>query len=202
MYNENKLLWTDPTVDGIKTGYTAAAENCLVASMTKNGRQFIGVILKSPGHEIWADMQTMFDYGFTQFKDTILKPSGAVISTITVNNEPVNLILDQPIYMTQKLNEQSPALNLRVIPAYTTALTSVNEGQVIANVEVLDGKTLLNTIPLKSARSISPPTQKKTALSHSLSWIAGLILMFVVIIMLVLRKIYADRRWRSQIGLP
>lgn len=199
MVNENKLLWRDTTVDGIKTGYTAAAQNCLVASMTKNGRQLIGVILKSPGGEMYPDMQDMFEYGFTQFSYTVYKPSGAIISTITVDNNLVNLILDRPIYMTQKLNEQSPALNLRIIPAYTNAPTSVEEGQVIANVEVLDGKTLLNTFPLKSARSIPPRTQKKTVLSYYLPWITGLMLMFVVLTLHLRRKKYSSRRLLRQI---
>ncbi len=30
--NRNRLLWTDPTVDGVKTGFTEAAGYCLVAS--------------------------------------------------------------------------------------------------------------------------------------------------------------------------
>ncbi|HEY8909269.1 MAG TPA: D-alanyl-D-alanine carboxypeptidase family protein [Desulfosporosinus sp.] len=199
MVNENKLLWRDSTVDGIKTGYTAAAENCLVASVSKDGRQFIGVILKSPGREIWTDMQAMFDYGFTQFKDTIFKPTGAVLSTINVNNEPVNLILDRPIFRTQKLNDENQALTLHVIPAYTTAPTSVEEGQVMANVEVLDGETLLNTFPLKSARTIPQQTQTKTVASFYLSWTSRIILMFVVLTLLISRKIYTDRRWRRQI---
>lgn len=199
MVNENKLLWRDSAVDGIKTGYTAVAENCLVASVTKDGRQFIGVILKSPGREIYTDMQAMFDYGFTQFKDTVYKPSGSVISTINVNNEPVDLILDRPIYMTQKLDQPSPTLNLHVLPAYNTALTSVEKGQIITKVEVLDGKTLLDTFPLKSARSISPPIEKKPTLSYYLSWITGLILMCVVSVLLISRKVYIDRRWRRQI---
>lgn len=198
MVNENKLLWRDSTVDGIKTGYTAAAQNCLVASVTKDGRQFIGVILKSPGREIYTDMQAMFDYGFTQFKDTVYKPSGSVLSTITVNDESVNLIIDRPIYMTQKLDEPSSALNLHVVPVYTTALTSVEEGQVIANVEVLDGNTLLNTFPLKSARSVPPQTPKKTINSYALSWINGAMIIFVALALLVSRKIYLDCRWRRQ----
>jgi len=144
-------------------------------------------------------MQAMFDYGFTQYKDTVFKPSGAVLSTITVNNEPVNLILDRPIYMTQKLDEPSPTLNLHVLPADNTALTSVEKGQILARVEVLDGKTLLNTFPLKSARSILPQTQKKTALSYYLSWITGLMLLFVVSAFLISRKMYIDRRWRRHI---
>lgn len=198
MVNENKLLWRDSTVDGIKTGYTAAAQNCLVASVTKDGRQFIGVILKSPGREIYTDMQAMFEFGFTQFKETIFKPAGSVISTIMVNNEPVDLIIDRPIYMTQKLNEQSLGLNLRVRPTSSSPLSSVKEGQVVAQVEILDGKTLVSTLPLKSTRTIIPPTLKSSVRANYLSWIMGFMLMVVVLSLLISQKLYADRRWRRK----
>ncbi len=201
MVNENKLLWRDSAIDGIKPGYTAAAQNCLVASVTKDGRQFIGVILKSPGREIYTDMQAMFEFGFTQFKDTIFKPSGAIISTITVSNEPVNLILDRPIYMTQKIDDQSSVLDLRVIPNSSSPLNSVKEGQVVAQVEVLDGDTLVNTLPLKSTRTISLPTLKSSVRSNYVSWFTGLMLMGAVFALLISRKILADRRWRRQMRL-
>ncbi|TGE31292.1 D-alanyl-D-alanine carboxypeptidase [Desulfosporosinus sp. Sb-LF] len=191
MVNENKLLWRDSAVDGIKTGYTAAAQNCLVASVTKDGRQLIGVILKSPGREIYTDMQDMFEYGFTQYKQTILKPTGSVISTAMVNNEPMNLIIDRPIYITTKLNEQSPTLDLRVIPTYTSALTSVEEGQVLANVEVLNKGTLLNTLPLKSSRSISAPTKQVKTHSY-LPWVIGIIIMGIILPLFIWNKRYSD----------
>jgi D-alanyl-D-alanine carboxypeptidase len=146
MVNENKLLWRDTTVDGIKTGYTAAAQNCLVASVTKDGRQLIGVILKSPGREIYTDMQAMFEFGFTQFKET-------------------------------------------------------EEGQVVAQVEILDGNTLVSTLPLKSALTILPQTLKSRVRSNYLSWITGLILMVIVLSLLIRQKIDADRRWRRQMRL-
>ena len=201
MVNENKLLWRDSAVDGIKTGYTAAAQNCLVASVTKDGRQFIGVILKSPGREIYTDMQAMFEYGFTQYKETILKPAGSVISTLMVNNEPVNLILDRPIYMTQKLDEKGSVLNLHVVPTSSSPLSAVKEGQVVAQVEIREGNTLVSTLPLKSTRTIFPPTLKSSVRSNYLSWITGLMLMGVVISLLISRKVYADRRWRRQSDL-
>ena len=202
MRNENKLLFRDTTVDGIKTGYTVAAQNCLVASVTKDGRQFIGVILKSPGHEIWTDMQSMFEFGFTQFKGTIFKPSGSIISTMMVNNEAVNLTIDRPIYMTQKNNDQSSPLNLRVIkPTSSSPLSSVTEGQVVANVEVSDGDILLNTLPLKSSRTILPPKYTSSLHSNYISWIKGFMALGVVLLLLVIRKIYANRRWRRRMQL-
>jgi len=201
MVNENKLLWRDSNVDGIKTGYTTAAQNCLVASVTKDGRQLIGVILKSPGREIYTDMQAMFEYGFTQFEETVFKPSGSVIATIKVNNSPVDLIIDRPIYMTQKLHEQSPVLSLHVIPTSSSPLSSVQADQIVAQVEILDGNELVNTLPLKSSRTISPSLANRLR-SNYISWLKGFILLGVVILLLISQKKYADRRWRRQIQHP
>jgi len=201
MVNENKLLWRDSAVDGIKTGYTAAAQNCLVASASKDGRQLIGVILKSPGREIYTDMQNMFEYGFTQFENTIVKPAGAVISTITVNSEPVDLILDRPIYMTQKISEQQATLNLRVSPKSNSQLTSVEAGQVVAQVEVLEGETHLDTFPLITSKSVQPEPAKKPLGSPFFTWIIGTIILTGVLFFF--NSINKNRRntryWRRQV---
>jgi len=201
MMNENKLLWRDSAIDGIKPGYTAAAQNCLVASVTKDGRQFIGVFLKSPGREIYTDMQALLEFGFSQFRGTVFKPSGSIISTIMVSNEPVNLILDRPIYMTQKLGEQSSVLDLKVVPTSSNPLSTVKEGQIVAQVEVLDGNTLVSTLPLKATRTIVPPTLKSSVGSNYFSWTSGFMVLGVVLTLVISRKILADRRWRRQIQL-
>lgn len=201
MVNENKLLWRDSGVDGIKTGYTAAAENCLVASMTRDGRQLIGVILKSPGREIYTDMQAMFDYGYTQYSDKVFKPAGSIVSSITVNNESVGLKTDRPIYLTQNVNDQTPPnLSLKVI-ATSSTLPSVQEGQEVARVEVYDGTTLLDTLPLRASRTILSKKTDQKASPNYLSWLVGIIFIGVVFSLLYSRKIYADRRSRKRILL-
>jgi D-alanyl-D-alanine carboxypeptidase (penicillin-binding protein 5/6) len=37
--NRNRLLWVDPSVDGVKTGNTEAAGYCLIASSRRGGRR-------------------------------------------------------------------------------------------------------------------------------------------------------------------
>jgi D-alanyl-D-alanine carboxypeptidase (penicillin-binding protein 5/6) len=46
-YNRNKLLWKDPTVDGLKTGHTDAAGFCLVGSAVRDKQRWIAVVLGS-----------------------------------------------------------------------------------------------------------------------------------------------------------
>lgn len=199
LVNQNKLLWRDSSVDGIKLGYTAAAQNCLVASVSKNGRQLIGVILKSPGPEIYTDMQAMFDYGFSQFISTVYKPSDAVISSIMVNNQSVDLILDRPLYITQKLDEQK-RIELRVSLLNSRGLSSVEEGQVVAQVQVLDGSTHLDTYPLKASRSVEPEVIKQTLPSLTF-WIIGTIVLGGILIFISNKKRNSARYWRRQARL-
>jgi D-alanyl-D-alanine carboxypeptidase len=43
--NRNRLLWRDPSVDGLKTGHTEEAGYCLVASAERNGMRIISVVM-------------------------------------------------------------------------------------------------------------------------------------------------------------
>lgn len=61
--NTNRLLWSYPFADGIKTGTTKAAGACLVASATKNNYQLIAVVLHSDDR--FGDCLRLFEYGFS-----------------------------------------------------------------------------------------------------------------------------------------
>src|SRR5256885_3540746 len=43
--NRNRLLWIDPSVDGVKTGHTEAAGYCLIASSKRGPRRLLSVLL-------------------------------------------------------------------------------------------------------------------------------------------------------------
>ncbi len=60
--NTNKFLKTYPGASGVKTGYTQAAGDCLVASARRGGVQLVVVLLNDD--ERWADAAKLLDYGF------------------------------------------------------------------------------------------------------------------------------------------
>jgi D-alanyl-D-alanine carboxypeptidase (penicillin-binding protein 5/6) len=67
--NRNKLLWRDSTVDGLKTGYTAEAGYCLVASAKKDGQRLISVVLGASSTEGRAqESQKILTYGMRFFE--------------------------------------------------------------------------------------------------------------------------------------
>ncbi|MGB0127936.1 MAG: D-alanyl-D-alanine carboxypeptidase family protein [Rhodocyclaceae bacterium] len=70
--NRNRLLWTDPTVDGVKTGHTEAAGYCLIASAKRGPRRLLSVVLGAASEGVRAqESQKLLNYGF-QFYDTVV----------------------------------------------------------------------------------------------------------------------------------
>lgn len=67
--NRNKLLWSDHTVDGLKTGYTKKAGYNLVVSANRVEMRLISVVLGSTSVEArTAQTQKILDYGFRFFE--------------------------------------------------------------------------------------------------------------------------------------
>lgn len=176
MINENKLLWRDPSITGMKTGYTAAAGNCLVTSASREGRDLIAVILKSPGREIYTDMQKLLDYGFNQYENHTYKSIGDKITTIQVQNQEVNLLAQNPIWITQKKGESAQEPNIRIISPPPN-LSEVETGQVLTQLEVWEGDNRIAIVPLTADRTVKSKVNvlknKKLWLVFSLILLAG-----------------------------
>ena len=73
--NRNRLLWLDPTVDGMKTGHTDGAGYCMIASARRpNGglqRRLISVVLgTSSDQSRTQESQKLLNWGFQNF-DTV-----------------------------------------------------------------------------------------------------------------------------------
>lgn len=69
--NRNRLLWIDPTVDGLKTGHTEAAGYCLVSSAKRGTRRLISVVLGAASDSVRAqESLKLLNYGF-QFYDAV-----------------------------------------------------------------------------------------------------------------------------------
>jgi len=67
--NRNALLYTDPSVDGLKTGHTEEAGFCLVTSSKRNEMRLITVILNTHSAQARADeTREMLGWGFSNFE--------------------------------------------------------------------------------------------------------------------------------------
>ena len=66
--NRNRLLFIDPTVDGVKTGHTEAAGYCLISSALRDKRRLLSVVLGTASDNARAsESQKLLNWGFISY---------------------------------------------------------------------------------------------------------------------------------------
>jgi D-alanyl-D-alanine carboxypeptidase (penicillin-binding protein 5/6) len=73
-------------ISGIKTGYTVAAQNCLVASAERGNQRLIAVVLKANGREVYVDIHKLLNYGFNNYEKVKIATKGQFVDNIKVAN--------------------------------------------------------------------------------------------------------------------
>jgi serine-type D-Ala-D-Ala carboxypeptidase (penicillin-binding protein 5/6) len=115
--NRNRLLWSDPTVDGMKTGHLEASGWSIVATATRlrgKGdaafeRRLIAVVLGAPSDAVRAqDALRLLNYGYAAFDTVRLYRSGATLVRAEVwkgNSAEVPLGPDRDVFVTLPADE-------------------------------------------------------------------------------------------------
>ena len=81
--NRNRLLFIDPSVDGVKTGHTDSAGYCLIASAKRDQRRLLSVVLGTRSDGARAmESQKLLNYGFQFFETVRLYPGNHAVSTM------------------------------------------------------------------------------------------------------------------------
>jgi D-alanyl-D-alanine carboxypeptidase (penicillin-binding protein 5/6) len=141
--NRNRLLWTDASVDGVKTGHTDAAGWCLIASAKHGERRVLAVVLGAASDAARAnEAQKLLTWGFQAFDTVQLYQSGKVLVTLKVwkgtrNDVPAGFLADR--YLTlPKGKADKLALTM---DAMEPLLAPIARAQRVGTVKVaLEGK--------------------------------------------------------------
>jgi len=161
--NRNALLYTDPSVDGLKTGHTEAAGYCLVTSSRRNDMRLITVILNTNSAQARADhTRALLGWGFSNFeKATPIQPN-TVVTTAKVSFGKVDTVdagLGAPWMLTVPRGQQvqtsvelTPGLEAPVTKGAvigkvvaTSKGKPVGEAPLVAQVDVERAGLLLRT---------------------------------------------------------
>ena len=155
-YNRNRLLWRDPSVDGLKTGHTEAAGYCIVTSALRDDMRLIAVVLgATTSNARTAAAQKLLDYGFEHYETHKLYSAGQEISVARVwGGEPA----DAPLGLAHDLFVTIPR---GLYPSLTASMSvpvelvaPLQTGAAVGEVNVrLDGQPLSN-VPLVTLQQV------------------------------------------------
>ena len=106
--NRNRLLWLDPTVDGLKTGHTEAAGFCLAATAKRGegdkARRLISVVLGTTSDVARTqESQKLLNFGFQFFDSQRLYKKGEAIATPEIfkgTQNTIKLGFDKDVWLT------------------------------------------------------------------------------------------------------
>jgi D-alanyl-D-alanine carboxypeptidase (penicillin-binding protein 5/6) len=102
--NRNRLLWLDPTVDGVKTGFTEAAGYCLVASARRGERRLVSVVMGAQSDALrMSENHKLLNFGFLAYDTQRLYRKGEVVATPEIfkgTSATVKLGFDRDVWLT------------------------------------------------------------------------------------------------------
>lgn len=83
--NRNRLLFIDPTVDGVKTGHTEAAGYCLISSAKREQRRLLSVVLGTASDSARAsESHKLLNWGFLSFDSVMIQPASQALADVRV----------------------------------------------------------------------------------------------------------------------
>ena len=144
--NRNRLLWLDPTVDGMKTGYTENAGYCLIASARRGQRRMMAVVLGTASDAARAqEAQKLLNFGFQIYDGVRVYEKNATVNTLKVwKGSPSDLkavladdlVVSVPAGSGDKIKAEFIGQEPLIAP--------VSRGQRVGTVKViLDGKSIV-----------------------------------------------------------
>jgi D-alanyl-D-alanine carboxypeptidase (penicillin-binding protein 5/6) len=156
LLNKNKLLTMMPGADGVKTGYVKESGQCLVASASRDGWRLIAVLLDSP--ELWAEAQTLLDYGFGNFRALQFAHRGRPVVWVNVlgGEKPrVSLVPSRSLMLVlPKTTRQSPVYMPRIDLTHSRFSAPVRAGQPMGRMVLVAGNRELRAVDLLAAEAV------------------------------------------------
>ena len=148
--NRNRLLWRDPSVDGIKTGHTQEAGFCLATSAERHNMRLVSVVMGSASdNQRFTDSQALLNYGFHFFNTHKLYAAHTPIAKARVwlaQNKRTPVGVTHDLYITHpKASHQKPKVKLILDNPLKAPIA---KGQSCGTIQIYWGQQKIKTQPI------------------------------------------------------
>jgi len=153
--NRNRLLWRDPSVDGLKTGHTKEAGFCLISSAHRHNMRLISVVMGAPTDEGRSnESQSLLNWGFRFYDSYLLYKANTPITTQRIwlgKEKNVTFGLAKDLYVTIPAG-QYPHLKAKM-DIKPTLKAPIQKGQTYGDIVVTLNDKTVATAPLLALQS-------------------------------------------------
>ncbi len=154
--NRNRLLLTDPSVDGVKTGHTESAGYCLVSSAKRNDTRLIGVVLGAQKEkDRFQASKTLLDYGFSFFESRKLHDANTAVVTTRIwkgQDNELALGVIQPLYVTVPKGQAAQVNTTTTVQP--TIIAPIQKDRPLGEIVVKLGDREVSRTPLVALKDV------------------------------------------------
>ncbi len=170
--NRNRLLFLDPSVDGVKTGHTQAAGYCLVASARRDDHRLTSVVMGTDSESARAnDSLALLNYGFRFFETAKLYDADQPVETLRIWSGEVT---DLPVGPASDLYVTFPRGKYDDLSAHiekgAELVAPVSKGDQVGEIVILRGDTEIKREPLVALRDVAEGGLLRRAVDAVLQW--------------------------------
>jgi D-alanyl-D-alanine carboxypeptidase (penicillin-binding protein 5/6) len=149
-YNRNRLLWLDPYVDGLATGYSETDNFYLAASAKRDGRRLITVMTGLATEKLRnSEGQRLLNHGFQDFETIKLYSQGQGISSKRIwkgTEKHLDIGFDADRYITIPKGQRASLK--ATLETRHPMLAPVNRGQSMGTLHILLGDAPYIDLPV------------------------------------------------------
>jgi serine-type D-Ala-D-Ala carboxypeptidase (penicillin-binding protein 5/6) len=154
--NRNRLLFLDPSVDGMKTGHTESAGYCLISSAKRSDFRLISVVLGTTSDNVRAaESQKLLNFGFQFYESKLIYAADKAITRQKVwkgTESEVDLTVAKPVYLTLPQGEYANMkANLRIAKPLEAPLKA---HQTVGAVDFSLGGKVVHSVPLVTVHAV------------------------------------------------
>ncbi|MGJ8513830.1 D-alanyl-D-alanine carboxypeptidase family protein [Carnimonas bestiolae] len=162
-YATNRLVRTNPAIDGMKTGYTHAAGSCVIASEHRpdgrgNERRLYAIVLGAANHQQrFTDASTLLDYGYNNFYDVHLGSAGVPMGEFPLwkgASSNVGVTPNQDIVLSMPNDVPVNSLKAALVANKSPLMAPLNAGDEIGEYRVTLGDHTISHGPLFAAEPV------------------------------------------------
>jgi D-alanyl-D-alanine carboxypeptidase (penicillin-binding protein 5/6) len=167
--NRNALLFRDPTVDGLKTGYTNAAGYCMIATARRDfpnlgaagapgGRRLLAIVLGTSSDSARAnETQKLLNWGYTAFEAVKLFDAGqAVVTPAVWKGQAAVVKLGRPEAIVVAVAAGSASKIKTQVARADPLVAPFKKGQSLGSLKIMlgDNPTPISEVPLVALEAV------------------------------------------------
>lgn len=214
--NTNRFLWDDSkliindeyipikydVINGIKTGYTPEAKNCLISSGKKNDIELIALVYHANGFEMYRDSRLILDYGFENYMSKTIIEKDKILGKSDVKHTVPGFLeyYSKEDYTAVYKRDSSPQIETKVV--LDDVDLPIQKDSKIGELQVIFSNETVN-LPLYASNDL----ESIFTIKYFKQWIVenkiivsavALCIVTLIILLIIIFRLSSNRRRRRK----